>query len=58
MILDGILVGIGLALGVLLIAAPIAVSVVAARFLARTRPAWWLRARLAIRRARPTVDGR
>lgn len=58
MIVDGILVGIGLALGVLLIAAPIVVITVTARLLAHTRPAWWLHTRRAIRRARPTSDGR
>lgn len=54
MILDGLLVGIGLTLGVLAIALPATLTVKATRALARTRPAWWLRTQLAIRRARPT----
>jgi hypothetical protein len=58
MILDGILVGLGIAIGVLAIAAPVTLAVVSLRALQRTRSAWWLRARLAIRRARPTTRER
>lgn len=58
MILDGILVGLGIAIGLLAIAAPVALAIVSLRAIQRTRPAWWLRARLAMRRARPTTRGR
>lgn len=58
MILDGILLGLGLAVGIAAIATPITLAVVLGRAVARTRPAWWIRARLAIRRARPTTGRR
>lgn len=58
MIVDVALTTIGITLGLLAVAAFVVPLAHGARWLARSRPAWWLRARLAIRRARPTRMGR
>lgn len=58
MILDATLVTIGMLLGTIATGLWLACIIHLARTINRTRLAWWIRSRHAIRRARPTRAGR